>query len=234
MKIIETNEVSNISILSDTGFEPMTHTHKTIKYPVYKVDTIKYSFRAADHHKVFIDGKEISVADLKPGDAIETVDGTDYVTSICGPEESEHMYSPTVDSEKHAYFANGVLHKNTTIVAIYGLYYTLFNKDKTVAVLANKMQGAIEIVDRIKVLMEGLPDFLKPGIKSYNKKSIEFENGCKIIAAATSPSAVRGLTINCLAGDNIVEVKDNVTGEIKAMSLSELKDDLQDANNNKL
>ena len=118
----------------------------------------------------------------------------------------------------------------TTVVGVYASHYCIFNKDKTIAILANKLQGAVELIDRIKMIIEGLPDFLKPGIKEYNKKSIVFENGCKIIAAATSPSAVRGLAINCLTGENQVTVLDTETNEETTMPIEVLNIILKNEN----
>ena len=45
---------------------------------------------------------------------------------------------------------------------------------------------------------EALPHWLQSGIKYWNKGSIELENGCKVIAAATSASAIRGKSISLL------------------------------------
>lgn len=87
--------------------------------------------------------------------------------------------------------------KTTTAAAVI-LHYIIFNDHKTVALLANKGDAAREILDRIKISYEGLPPWLQQGVVSWNKGSIELENGCKIIAAATSSSAIRGKSISLL------------------------------------
>ena len=71
--------------------------------------------------------------------------------------------------------------KTTTAVAII-LHYVLFNDHKTVALLANKGDAAREILDRIKIAYEALPKWMQQGVIEWNKGSVEFENGCKIIA----------------------------------------------------
>jgi hypothetical protein len=213
MKIIESFNIDDLEIYTDEGWKDITSIHKTVSYEVYEVFTNSFNFKGADHHKVYNENMEpVSIKDLLVHDKIQTINGLETVISIVKTNEHENMYSPTV-ADNHRYYGNNILHKNTTIVGIYALHYALFNKSKTIAVLANKMQGAIEIVDRIKTLLEGLPEFLRPGIKEYNKKTIIFENGCKIMAAATSPSAVRGLAINCLTGENEVTVLDTETDE---------------------
>lgn len=80
----------------------------------------------------------------------------------------------------------------TTTAACIILHYILFNKHKLVGLLANKGDAAREILDRIKLAYEALPDWLQQGVEEWNKGSIKLENGCKVIAAATSSSAIRG------------------------------------------
>jgi len=84
--------------------------------------------------------------------------------------------------------------KTTTAVAII-LHYVIFNDYKTVALLANKGDSAREILDRIKLAYEALPKWLQHGVLEWNKGSVEFENGCKILAGSTSSSAIRGKSI---------------------------------------
>lgn len=85
--------------------------------------------------------------------------------------------------------------KTTTAVCIIA-HYILFNRYKSVAILANKGDTAREIMDRLKMAYEALPKWMQSGIVEWNKGSIELENGCKVIAAATSSSAIRGKSQN--------------------------------------
>ena len=96
--------------------------------------------------------------------------------------------------------------KTTTAAAII-LHYILFNDHKTVALLANKGDAAREILDRIKLSYESLPGWLQQGVVEWNKGSIELENGCKVIAAATSSSAIRGKSISLLYIDEAAFVE---------------------------
>jgi hypothetical protein len=81
---------------------------------------------------------------------------------------------------------------------IYLLWFALFNPEKTIAILANKGSTAREMLSRITLALENLPFFLQPGCKTLNKGSIEFSNNSKIVAAATSGSSIRGMSINLL------------------------------------
>ena len=96
--------------------------------------------------------------------------------------------------------------KTTTAVAVI-LHYILFNDYKTIALLANKGDAAREILDRIKIAYEALPKWLQQGVIEWNKGSVEFENGCKIIAGATSSSAIRGKSISFLYIDETAFVE---------------------------
>ena len=87
--------------------------------------------------------------------------------------------------------------KTTTAVCVI-LHFVLFNPHKLVALLANKGDSAREILDRIQTAYEHLPKWLQQGVVEWNKGSVEFENGSKIIAAATSSSAIRGKSVAML------------------------------------
>ena len=96
--------------------------------------------------------------------------------------------------------------KTTTAVCVI-LHYILFNEHKTVALLANKGDAAREILDRIKIAYEALPKWMQQGVVEWNKGSVEFENGCKIIASATSSSSIRGKSVSFLYIDETAFVE---------------------------
>jgi hypothetical protein len=89
----------------------------------------------------------------------------------------------------------------------YLLWYALFHPEKTIAVLANKGATAREMLSRITLMLENLPFFLQPGCKALNKGSIEFSNNSRIIAAATSGSSIRGMSVNLLFLDEFAFVE---------------------------
>ena len=94
---------------------------------------------------------------------------------------------------------------------MYILWYALFHPDQTIAVLANKGATAREMLSRITLALENIPFFLQPGTKALNKGSIEFSNNSRIIAAATSGSSIRGLSVNLLFLDEFAFVDDAAT-----------------------
>ena len=102
--------------------------------------------------------------------------------------------------------------KTTTVVS-YLLHYILFNQNMSIAVLANKQSTAKEILARLKLAYEYLPKWLQQGIKEWNKYSIVLENGSKVIASATSSSAIRGGSYNAILLDEYAHVPTNVAEE---------------------
>jgi hypothetical protein len=109
----------------------------------------------------------------------------------------ENMYDIHVDSNEHRFYSNGILSHNSTSYSIFCLWYALINKEKSILICANKFKTAKDILGRIKMAYEELPQWLKPGIVEWNAASIVFDNGCKISAEATSGSSGRrtGLSI---------------------------------------
>ena len=93
----------------------------------------------------------------------------------------------------------------------YLLWYLLFTPEVTVAILANKGAIAREMIARIVTMLETVPFFLQPGVKILNKGNIEFGNDSKIVAAATSSSSIRGMSINMLYLDEFAFVEDAET-----------------------
>ena len=93
----------------------------------------------------------------------------------------------------------------------YLLWFLLFHPEVTVAVLANKGAIAREMIARIVTMLESVPFFLQPGVKILNKGSIEFSNDSKVVAAATSSSSIRGMSINLLYLDEFAFVDDAET-----------------------
>ena len=102
--------------------------------------------------------------------------------------------------------------KSTTIIA-YMLHYVLFNQSMSVAILANKLTTARELLGRLQLAYEHLPMWLQQGVVEWNKGSIVLENGSKILASATSSSAVRGGSFNYIFLDEFAYVPQNVAEE---------------------
>ena len=98
----------------------------------------------------------------------------------------------------------------TTISAAVILWHAIFNDSYTIAILANKLSTAREILSRVQRGYENLPKWLQQGVVTWNKTNIELENGSQIIAASTASSAIRGFSINFLYLDEFAFVPRNI------------------------
>ena len=99
--------------------------------------------------------------------------------------------------------------KSTTCVA-YLLHFIVFNDSVNVGILANKAATARELLGRLQTAYENLPKWMQQGILSWNKGSMELENGSKILAASTSASAVRGMSFNIIFLDEFAFVPNHI------------------------
>ena len=101
----------------------------------------------------------------------------------------------------------------TTSSAAYILWYTLFQANKNVAILANKAAAAREVLDRYQTMYENLPHWMQQGVTGWNKGDIELENGSKVFTAATGKSGIRGKSVNMLYVDEAAIIPNNVAEE---------------------
>jgi hypothetical protein len=101
----------------------------------------------------------------------------------------------------------------STIVVSYLLYYAIFNDNVNIAILANKASTARDLLDRLQTAYENLPKWLQQGVMTWNKASLELENGSKIIAASTSASAVRGGSYNIIFLDEFAFIPNHIADQ---------------------
>ena len=101
----------------------------------------------------------------------------------------------------------------TTCAAIYLCWYAMFNPDQTILIAAHKYTGAQEIMARIRYVYETCEDHIRAGVTSYNKGSIEFENGSRIVSQTTTGNTGRGMSISLLYCDEFAFVMPNIAEE---------------------
>ena len=97
----------------------------------------------------------------------------------------------------------------TITSSIFLLWYLLFNYEKNAMIMANIGDTAAELMDKIKVIMKGLPFFLKPGLIVYNVMTMKFDNGCRIMAKTTTKTSSIGYTIHMLYMDEFAHINPN-------------------------
>jgi hypothetical protein len=101
----------------------------------------------------------------------------------------------------------------STSAAGYLLWYAMFVPDSTILVAAHKYTGAQEIMQRIRYAYENCPDHIKAGVTTYNKGSLDFENGSRIVSATTTENTGRGMSITLLYLDEFAFVRPSIAKE---------------------
>ncbi len=101
----------------------------------------------------------------------------------------------------------------STVVTAYLLWFIIFNDNVNVAILANKAATAREMLQRLQLSYENLPNWLQQGVVNWNRGSLELENGSKIMAASTSASAVRGMSFNIIFLDEFAFIPTHIADE---------------------
>ena len=95
----------------------------------------------------------------------------------------------------------------TTTSGIYLLWYILFNFDKNSLVIADVRKHAVEILDKTKKIFYEIPYFLKPGVYKWNEGEIVMDNGCRIMASATTVTAAISYTFHEILWDEAAHLK---------------------------
>ena len=101
----------------------------------------------------------------------------------------------------------------STTAAGYLLWYAMFVPDSTILIAAHKYLGAQEIMQRIRFAYELCPDHIRAGATNYNKGSIDFENGSRIVSATTTETTGRGMSISLLYADEFAFVRPTIAKE---------------------
>ena len=101
----------------------------------------------------------------------------------------------------------------TVTAAGYLLWSAMFKPDQTILIAAHKFSQASEIMSRIRFGYENVPDYIRAGITEYNKQSIVFDNGSRIIAQTTTETTGRGMSISILYSDEMSSVRPKIARE---------------------
>lgn len=93
------------------------------------------------------------------------------------------------------------------------LWTILFKEDQNIAILANKYVTAQKLLGDLKKSYMGLPKWMQQGVVEWNKRYIELENGCKIMASATAGDAIRGNSFNLIFLDEFAFVPAHIADD---------------------
>jgi hypothetical protein len=102
--------------------------------------------------------------------------------------------------------------KSVTI-STYLLWKAITTENINIGIAANVHKLAAEVLDKIKKIFIEMPIWLQPGIVSWNKGSIEFDNGTRIMTSATSSDSFRGYSLHCLYIDEAAFIRPSLWEE---------------------
>ena len=95
----------------------------------------------------------------------------------------------------------------TTCASGYLIWYAMFKPDSQILIAAHKYAGASDIMSRVRYAYEMLPAWIKAGVVQYNRNSIEFDNGSKIMATTTTENTGRGMSLTMIYCDEFAFVQ---------------------------
>lgn len=226
-KFIEQLSVDGWSVKTDTGFEKVSSSNKTIHYEVWKIGTESHELGCANHHIVFDENfNDIFVNKLKLGNTIMTESGPEKINSVIITGKSKPMFDLSVESGNKRYYTNGILSHNTTLAAYYLLYEACFPPAQgDILIVAHKQGHAMEVLKRLKDMYYSCPMWMKPGIEKNNETSVTFDNGMRIIAEATTANCARGKTLKfvyCVDYKTKISIRNKITKEIREIDIGDL------------
>ena len=146
----------------------------------------------------------------------------DHFFNIQHPTQGKMLYHPyeyqtrLIDTYHNNRYSIAMMPRQSgksTSAAGYILWYAMFVPDSTILIAAHKYTGAQEIMQRIRFAYELCPDHIRAGVTSYNKGSIDFENGSRIVSATTTETTGRGMSITLLYADEFAFVRPTIAAE---------------------
>lgn len=156
----------------------------------------------------------------------DPITGPEYFMSnyfyIQHPTKGRMLYEPysyqkrLIDTYHKYRYSISLMPRQTgksTSAAGYLLWYAMFVPDSTILIAAHKYSGSQEIMQRIRYAYESVPDFIRAGAVSYNKGSIDFDNGSRIVSATTTENTGRGMSISLLYCDEFAFVRPTIGRE---------------------
>ena len=156
----------------------------------------------------------------------DPITGPEYFMSnyfyIQHPTKGRMLYQPfeyqkgLINSYHNYRYSISLMPRQTgksTSAAGYLLWYAMFVSDATILIAAHKYTGSQEIMQRIRYAYESVPDHIRAGATSYNKGSIDFDNGSRIVSATTTENTGRGMSISLLYCDEFAFVRPTIGRE---------------------
>lgn len=204
-KFVEVISLKNWQVLSENDtWNDIVSINKTIPYTEWYIEFSDNSIlKCADNHILITSiGEEVFAKNARDCIFVNKDNELITVKYIYPMFKTVHMYDLSLaENTNHLYYTNNVLSHNSTTYCIFLLWYLIFNSEKKVLIAANKKATSLDILSKVSLAFEMLPNWIKPGLLEYNKGKMKFGNLSEIVAEATSSDAARGTSCNILVLD---------------------------------
>jgi len=204
-KFVDVISLKNWQVLSEHNtWNDIVSINKTIPYEewtvVFSDDT---ELTCADNHILITSkGQEVYAKCAGGHTFLNRYGRLLFVKGMYPSHVEVNMYDLSLaENTNHLYYTNGILSHNSTTYCMFLLWYLIFNPEKKVLIAANKKSTSLDILSKISLAYEMLPNWIKPGLLEYNKGKMKFGNLSEIVAEATSSDAARGTSCNILVLD---------------------------------
>ena len=163
-KFIDTIEIDEWEVETDTGWSEIKAIGKTVEYDEWILKTEGgLEIICADTHIIFDEFKnEVFVKDLYEGQTIQTKNGLDQILSVEKSEKKSNMFDLQLNDENHRYYTNGILSHNS--MWLYNIACNSANQGKNAVVITVEM-GWRKVIKRLGAMR------LKIDVDQYSELS---------------------------------------------------------------
>ena len=167
-----------------------------------------------------VKGKHGAYTKEQMADWVACAKSFDFYWSREAPtSQTQRKFINAIDNNRYVFLKNGLAMSS---IIPYLIWYCTFNRDLSASILCANSNRCNEVIDAIKIEYESMRQHLKPCVKRYDSRQIEFDNDCSIFVNIARPDALRGMSIQFLAFDNFCDVQDKIQIETYGNSIISL------------
>lgn len=232
----ETRIPKGLKVLTPLGFRELEYIHKTIPYRKYRIRTENgLTLECAERHVIIDKDNSEVYASESLGIEVQTVKGISKVIECQDLGFTQAMYDISIKHLENAentelYYTNGILSHNSgksVTVAIFMAWHFNFNHNLNIGICANKGSLAREFLNNIKEMFYSIPMWMRQGITSWSKSTIESELKMRVLTDVPGENSFRGFSISllvvdeCISGNSIITIRNKKTGQIENITVKE-------------
>jgi hypothetical protein len=140
---------------------------------------------------------------------IKTPTGNKSVENAGGLRDYQEQIIDSIHNEKYNILLASRQIGKTVTTGIYIVWFMLFHSEKNVLMVADNMNTTKEIMEKIRIVLDNLPFYMKPGIQKINESSIRFDNDSRLILRTTTKKSGIGMTVNFLYIDEFAHITES-------------------------